>query len=55
VTQIDLPDTTSTSVLAVNSRGDLVGGYRDASGQSHGFAATRSHGKNADDREDDDR
>jgi uncharacterized membrane protein len=34
---IDVPGATSTNAWDMNSRGDIVGSYRDASGNRHGY------------------
>ncbi len=34
---IDYPGATFTQAVGINSRGDIVGGYRDVAGKMHGF------------------
>jgi len=36
-TTIDVPGAAATSLTAINARGDIVGGYTDANGHSHGL------------------
>jgi hypothetical protein len=36
-TQIDVPNSTSTTALGINGKGDIVGHYTDSSGNEHGF------------------
>ena len=36
-TTIDVPGATATSASKINDRGQIVGGYSDAGGTSHGF------------------
>jgi uncharacterized membrane protein len=38
---IDYPGATFTAAVGINSRGDIVGGYKDAAGKMHGFFLTR--------------
>lgn len=37
--KIDFPGSTSTSALAINDDGTIVGGYSDKQGVDHGFKA----------------
>jgi len=37
---IDVPGAMSTSALAMNARGQIVGSFTDAGGTVHGFVAT---------------
>jgi len=38
---IDYPGATFTQAVGINSRGDVVGGYKDAAGNMHGFFLTQ--------------
>jgi hypothetical protein len=38
---IDVPDSRATAALGINARGDVVGGYFDLAGRSHGFLMHR--------------
>jgi len=42
---VDVPGALITLILGNNDRGQLTGGYVDASGVSHGFMATPAGGK----------
>jgi uncharacterized membrane protein len=39
---IDFPGATFTQAVGINSRGDIVGGYKDAAGKMHGFFLSRA-------------
>jgi probable HAF family extracellular repeat protein len=43
-TAIDVPGSTSTSALAINDDGEIVGWYVDKNGNTHGFEATPREG-----------
>lgn len=45
-TAIDVPGATATRVFGINAGGDVTGRYVDASGKSHGFVGSRTHGHN---------
>ena len=38
---IDFPGATLTQAVGINSRGDIVGGYKDSAGTMHGFLLSR--------------
>jgi hypothetical protein len=40
-TSIDFPGALYTRALAINSRGDIVGAYRDAAGVNHDFLLSK--------------
>jgi uncharacterized membrane protein len=40
-TQIDVPGASFTVALAINPRGDIVGGYGDSNGNFHGFLLSK--------------
>jgi uncharacterized membrane protein len=41
ITTFDVPRAASTDPTHINNQGDIVGGYRDATGQQHGFLLRR--------------
>lgn len=43
-TTVDFPGATGTVLYQINDSGDLAGTYQDASGNNHGFVATRTSG-----------
>jgi hypothetical protein len=41
---LDFPSAIFTFAGSINSRGQITGAYRDATGRFHGFLATPEHG-----------